>query len=70
MTLIGDAIHAMTPYRGIGANIALKDAVGLRDARFSPPAAAATQAHSVTISAEPAAPAARPVPMGRPLEHG
>jgi 2-polyprenyl-6-methoxyphenol hydroxylase-like FAD-dependent oxidoreductase len=32
VTLIGDAIHAMTPYRGIGANIALKDAVGLRDA--------------------------------------
>src|SRR5262249_6472740 len=27
-----DAIHATTPYRGIGANIALKDAVGLRDA--------------------------------------
>jgi salicylate hydroxylase len=32
ITLIGDAIHSMTPYRGIGANIALKDAVGLRDA--------------------------------------
>jgi 2-polyprenyl-6-methoxyphenol hydroxylase-like FAD-dependent oxidoreductase len=32
VTLIGDAIHAMTPYRGIGANVALKDAVGLRDA--------------------------------------
>jgi len=32
VTLIGDAIHAMTPYRGIGANIALKDAVGLRNA--------------------------------------
>jgi 2-polyprenyl-6-methoxyphenol hydroxylase-like FAD-dependent oxidoreductase len=31
VTLIGDAIHAMTPYRGIGANIALKDAVRLRD---------------------------------------
>ena len=30
ITLIGDAIHSMTPYRGIGANIALKDAVGLR----------------------------------------
>jgi 2-polyprenyl-6-methoxyphenol hydroxylase-like FAD-dependent oxidoreductase len=32
ITLIGDAIHAMTPYRGIGANVALKDAVRLRDA--------------------------------------
>jgi 2-polyprenyl-6-methoxyphenol hydroxylase-like FAD-dependent oxidoreductase len=32
ITLIGDAIHAMTPYRGIGANIAVKDAVRLRDA--------------------------------------
>jgi salicylate hydroxylase len=29
ITLIGDAIHAMTPYRGIGANVALKDAVRL-----------------------------------------
>jgi salicylate hydroxylase len=32
VTLIGDAIHAMTPYRGIGANVALKDAHRLRDA--------------------------------------
>ena len=32
ITLIGDAIHSMTPYRGIGANMALKDAVRLRDA--------------------------------------
>ncbi len=29
VTLMGDAIHAMTPYRGIGANVALKDAVRL-----------------------------------------
>jgi 2-polyprenyl-6-methoxyphenol hydroxylase-like FAD-dependent oxidoreductase len=29
VTLIGDAIHSMTPYRGIGANIALKDAMHL-----------------------------------------
>ena len=30
ITLLGDAIHSMTHYRGIGANIALKDAMRLR----------------------------------------
>jgi 2-polyprenyl-6-methoxyphenol hydroxylase-like FAD-dependent oxidoreductase len=29
ITLLGDAVHSMTPYRGIGANVALRDAVGL-----------------------------------------
>ena len=32
VTLIGDAIHSMTPYRGIGANVALRDAMRLRRA--------------------------------------
>jgi salicylate hydroxylase len=32
VTLLGDAIHSMTPYRGICANVALKDALRLRDA--------------------------------------
>jgi len=29
VSLLGDAIHSMTPYRGIGANVALKDAMRL-----------------------------------------
>ena len=29
ITLLGDAIHSMTPYRGIGANVALCDATSL-----------------------------------------
>jgi 2-polyprenyl-6-methoxyphenol hydroxylase-like FAD-dependent oxidoreductase len=32
ITLLGDAVHSMTPYRGIGANVALKDALRLRRA--------------------------------------
>jgi salicylate hydroxylase len=32
ITLPGDAIHSMTPYRGIGANVAIKDAARLKRA--------------------------------------
>jgi 2-polyprenyl-6-methoxyphenol hydroxylase-like FAD-dependent oxidoreductase len=32
ITLLGDAIHSMTPFRGIGANVAIKDAVRLKRA--------------------------------------
>ena len=32
VTLLGDAIHSMTPYRGVGANVAIKDAVRLKRA--------------------------------------
>ncbi|HUI21668.1 MAG TPA: FAD-dependent monooxygenase [Methylocella sp.] len=35
ITLLGDAIHSMTPFRGIGANIALRDAAALSKALWA-----------------------------------
>ena len=32
VTLLGDALHNMTPFRGMGADMALRDAASLRDA--------------------------------------
>lgn len=35
VTLLGDAVHNMTPFRGMGANMALRDAAALRKALVS-----------------------------------
>jgi 2-polyprenyl-6-methoxyphenol hydroxylase-like FAD-dependent oxidoreductase len=35
VTLLGDALHNMTPFRGMGANMALRDAAALRDCLVS-----------------------------------
>lgn len=37
ITFLGDAIHSMTPYRGIGANVALRDAARLARALAAAP---------------------------------
>jgi len=37
VTLLGDALHNMTPFRGMGANMALRDAAALREALVSIP---------------------------------
>jgi 2-polyprenyl-6-methoxyphenol hydroxylase-like FAD-dependent oxidoreductase len=35
VTLLGDAVHNMTPFRGMGANMALRDAAALRETLVS-----------------------------------